>query len=280
MGALAKDIKLGTIELNVFDLRLEKDFYHKIMEMEILAESENSVTLGLSKNPLITLHHTTHLEKAEEQHAGLYHFAILFESRGELARAIHKIAKHTPHLFTGTADHLVSEAFYFNDPEGNGIELYFDRDRKLWEKENGQIKMASIFIEPNEYLKNYIALEEKNKEVKMGHFHLKVGDIQKAYDFYVNVLGFDVTAELPGALFVSVGGYHHHFGLNSWQSEGAPTRNESLGLNKLQIIVPDKNEIGNLKERLSKTKEEFKETENGLEVKDPWGNRIVFTSTD
>ncbi len=278
MGTLTKNIKLGTIELNVFDLRLEKDFYHKIMELDILQEEKNSVTLGLYKNPLITLHHSPHLEKAEENHAGLYHFAILFSSRGDLSRMIHKVATKTPQHFQGTADHLVSEAFYFQDPEGNGIELYYDRDKSLWKKENGQIKMASIFIEPNEYLKKYIALEEKNTEVKMGHFHLKVGDIKKAKEFYVDVLGFDVTAELPGALFVSVGGYHHHFGLNSWQSEGAPARTESLGLNKLQIILSKKGDLESLKERLTGTKEEFKETENGVETEDPWGNRIVFSN--
>jgi len=276
MGTLAKDIKLGTIELNVFDLRLEKDFYHKIMEMQIIKENNTSITLGFNKNPLITLNHTTHLEKAEDAHAGLYHFAILFESRGDLARTIHKIAKHAPQLFTGTADHLVSEAFYFNDPEGNGIELYFDRERKLWEMENGQIKMASIFIEPNEYLQKYIVLEEKNKEIKMGHFHLKVGSIKKAIEFYVDVLGFDVTARLQGALFVSVGGYHHHFGLNSWQSEGAPKRAESLGLNKLEIILPSINELNELKGRLTNAKLEFKEIKNGLQINDPWGNKINF----
>lgn len=278
MGALSKDIKLGTIEINVFDLRLEKDFYHKIMEMEVLKENSKSVTLGLNNNPLITLHHSPHLEKAEEDHAGLYHFAILFSSRGELSRMIHKIATKTPQHFQGTADHMVSEAFYFQDPEGNGIELYYDRDKSLWKKENGQIKMASIFIEPNEYLKKYIALEEKNTEVKMGHFHLKVGDIKKAYDFYVNVLGFDVTAELPGALFVSVCGYHHHFGLNSWHSQGAPARTESLGLHKLQIILQDKNEIEELKIRLEDGKIKFSESENCLITQDPWGNKIEFKS--
>lgn len=276
MATLAKDIKLGTIELNVFDLELEKNFYHKVLGMEILAEDKTSVALGFNKNPLITLTHTAHLQKAEDKHAGLYHFAILFESRGDLARTIHKIAKHTPQLFTGTADHLVSEAFYFNDPEGNGIELYFDRDRKLWQTENGQIKMASIFIEPNEYLQKYIVLEEKDKEIKMGHFHLKVGSIKKAIEFYVDVLGFDVTARLQGALFVSVGGYHHHFGLNSWQSEGAPKRSESLGLNKLEVILQSENELSELNDRLTKAKLEFKEIKNGLWVNDPWGNRIIF----
>lgn len=276
MATLAKDIKLGTIELNVFDLELEKNFYHEVLGMEILSEDKASVTLGFNKNPLITLTHTTHLQKAEDRHAGLYHFAILFESRGDLARTIHKIAKHAPQLFTGTADHLVSEAFYFNDPEGNGIELYYDRDRKLWQMENGQIKMASIFIEPNEYLNKYIVLEEKNKEIKMGHFHLKVGGIKKAIEFYVDILGFDVTARLQGALFVSVGGYHHHFGLNSWQSEGAPKRTESLGLNKLEIILTSKNELKDLTDRLTNAKVEFTNIKNVLETKDPWGNIIVF----
>ncbi len=276
MAVFSKDIKLGTIEINVKDLKLQKNFYEKIMEMKVFSEKDKTVTLGYGENPLITLHHKNHLEKASEESAGLYHFAILFESRGELARTVYKIAKHMPQLFSGTADHLVSEAFYFTDPEGNGIELYFDRDRSLWQKENGQIKMASIFIDPNEYLQKYIVLEEKDKEVKMGHFHLKVGSIKKAKDFYVNVLGFDVMAELPGALFVSVGGYHHHFGLNTWQSHDAPVRTECLGLHKLEIFLESERDLESLRERLKAAKDEFLETKNGLETEDPWGNKILF----
>ena len=276
MTILSNDLKLGVIEVNVKDIKTQKHFYQEVVGMDVLKEDKTSVTLGFNKNPLIKLSHANHLEKAELNHAGLYHFAILFESRGDLSRTIYKIAKHSPHLFTGTADHLVSEAFYFNDPEGNGIELYFDRNSKLWERVNGQIKMASIFIEPNEYLQKYIVLEEKNKEIKMGHFHLKVGSIKKAKQFYVNTLGFDITAELPGALFVSVGGYHHHFGLNTWQSHNAPKRNESLGLASLEIILPNKKDLNGLKNRLGKEKIQFIEEVDLVKVNDPWGNLIVF----
>jgi catechol 2,3-dioxygenase len=221
------------------------------------------------------LRYTKHLSAAHPTHAGLYHFAIVFASRGDLARIIYRVLSQKPQHFTGSADHLVSEAFYFTDPEGNGIELYYDRDRSEWTWENNQVKMATLYIDPAEYLQKYIVLEEPNKEVKMGHFHLKVGDIQKAQKFYIDILGFDITAELPGALFISVGGYHHHLGLNTWESMGSPERNQSLGLEQLELILPNKQDLKWLKDRLKENDIHFIEDENSVLFHDPWKNKIV-----
>jgi catechol 2,3-dioxygenase len=235
------------------------------------------VVLGKDTKPLVVLHTREDLHRPHATHAGLYHFAMVFSSRGDLARTINRILKTTPHLFTGSADHLVSEAFYFNDPEGNGIELYFDRDRTEWQWENGQIKMATLYIDPIEYLERNIVLEEEGSELKMGHFHLKVGDIEAAKKFYIDILGFEKTAELPGALFVSVGGYHHHIGMNTWESRGAEKRNPSLGLHRIEFVFSEKGDVEELKKRLKENHIEFKEEQNTLLFHDSWKNEIVIT---
>lgn len=271
---LPSSLKLGSIELNVKDISLMKDFYHNIMGFEIINETPNQIVLGKNNSALLKLNHTKHLSYSAQNHAGLYHLAVVFASRGDLARMIYNVISKNPDHFSGSADHLVSEAFYFTDPEGNGIELYYDRDRSLWQWENNSIKMATIYIDPAEYLRNNLVLEDTQKEITMGHFHLKVGDIKKAKEFYVDILGFDVTAELPGALFISVGGYHHHIGLNTWESKGAPLRNQTLGLEKISIILPDKHSFDELKLRLLNNDISFKESNNSLLFSDPWNNKI------
>lgn len=269
------NLSVGTVHLNVKDLERLKNFYHQVIGLDILNQTEQTITLGKGKNPLLTLHHRNDLTHAASNHAGLYHFAILFSSRADLARTVHRILKHSPQHFSGSADHLVSEAFYFNDPEGNGIELYFDRERTLWQWENNQIKMASMYIDPIEYIQQHIVLEKPEAEVIMGHVHLKVGDIEAAQKFYVDILGFDVTAKLPGALFISVDGYHHNIGMNTWESEGALKRNLALGLNNFELIFSSYNDIESFKNRLADNKIEYTEISNGLQLHDPWKNTIT-----
>jgi catechol 2,3-dioxygenase len=268
-------LKLGSIVLNVKDLAKMKDFYHIGMGLDVIKQAPTQIILGKEKKPLITLSHTMHLDVTDPTHAGLYHFAILFSSRGDLARMVYRILKKHPEKFSGSADHLVSEAFYFNDPEGNGIELYFDRDRSEWQWENNQVKMATIYLDPKKYLQKYIVLEEKNREIKMGHFHLKVGDLAKARNFYVDILGFDITAKLPGALFISVAGYHHHLGLNTWESLGAPLRDQSLGLEQLEFILKNQNDLQLLRDQLEKNAILFEDKSNSLLFHDPWNNKIL-----
>jgi catechol 2,3-dioxygenase len=168
----------------------------------------------------------------------------------------------------------VSEAFYFYDPEGNGIELYYDRDPKTWKWENGTIQMATLYIDPLEYIQRYIVLEEKDTKTAMGHIHLKVGDITVAKQFYVDVLGFEVTAELPSALFVSVDQYHHHIGMNTWESFGAEKRNESLGLASFEFILSEKQDVEKLKDRLQKHAIPFDQEGDTCTFRDPWNTQI------
>jgi catechol 2,3-dioxygenase len=274
---LASSLKMGQVHLNVQDLQNMQNFYQHIIGLHVLKEEQDRVTLGFEKTPIITLIHTKDLPVARHSDAGLYHTAIVFASRGELARTIYRIIKNTPMLYTGSGDHLVSEAFYLNDPEGNGVELYFDREATSWQWVDNQIKMDTIYIDLQEYLQKHINNQDPH-DIKVGHVHLKVGDIEKAKDFYVDTLGFDQTAKLPGALFVSIGGYHHHIGMNTWESSGAESRRDTLGLQRLELILPSLDDVMRLENRLREKHIEYKKIDNSLLFFDPWKNEIHVLS--
>lgn len=272
------DLTLGHVKLNVANLSNEKRFYVEVIGLEILKEEESEVTLGKESKKLLTLYSGAHLLAPNKNDAGLYHFAILFESRGDLARTLHSVLDKRPDLFTGSADHLVSEAFYLNDPEGNGIELYFDRDKSLWNWENSKVQMASIYLNPEEYLTSHVVLEESRKSMSMGHFHLKVGNIEDARRFYVDILGFEITASYPGALFISVNGYHHHLGLNTWDSEGSRLRRETLGLHSIEFVLPSLDSLRQIRESLQANDISYHEDQSKMTFADPWGNQIVMVT--
>ncbi len=271
---LSLSLAFGPVELNVKDLKMMKDYYVNVVGLEVIAESSDTVKLGKNKKPLLILHKRPDLSLPFATEAGLYHFAIVFGSRVDLARTVYQILQQAPQSFSGSADHLVSEAFYFTDPEGNGIELYFDRDRNEWQWENNQIKMATLYIDPADYIQRHLKVKDKNTNIQMGHVHLKVGDIEKAKQFYVEILGFDIIAELSGALFISVGGYHHHIGLNTWESLGANKRRETLGLKQFEFILPTIEDLDSLRKRLEKNNIIVHEKDNAILFSDPWNNQI------
>lgn len=275
---MGMSLQMGLVELYVQNLLSMKHFYHGVMELDVIQENSEELTLGIKGNPLIKLYEKKGLRFAKQGEAGLYHFAIVFSSRGDLSRMIHRILKHAPKHFSGSGDHIVSEAFYFYDPEGNGIELYYDRDKTTWKWQNGQIQMATLYIDPKEYLEKYLVLEEKSSKVAMGHIHLKVGDIEKAKQFYVNILGFSITAELPSALFISVDKYHHHLGLNTWESFGAKERSRSTGLKSFELKIDVEAEIDIIKEKLNSNNIPFKEKNKSISFSDPWKNTIIISS--
>ncbi len=216
--------------------------------------------------------------------AGLFHTAILFQNPRELATAIIRIARHTPQLFTGTGDHHVSQAFYLDDPEGNGVELYVDRPRDQWQWNNNQIHMTTEYIDPNRFIAEHMPgvseqMREGGNNVTLGHVHLQVGDVRTAHRFYVETLGFEVTARMGNsALFVSAGGYHHHMAMNTWGSGGAGFRSPSLGLGRVDILVPDRSETEAAASRLAHEGFSVRDDGRTIETNDPWGNLVRLTA--
>jgi catechol 2,3-dioxygenase len=179
----------------------------------------------------------------------------------------------------GQGDHLVSEAFYLSDPDGNGIEVYRDRPRSEWQWEGGRVQMDSLPIDINGVL---AAAEGKPWEgfpsgTTIGHMHLQVGDIPTAAAFYVDTLGFDVVAEMPTALFISAGGYHHHLGMNIWHSRGAKAAPEgTAGLRDFTIVLPDDAARHRVLERVTASGISPEWENDAVVVRDPWGTKVVL----
>lgn len=282
---LAADTSMGAVTLLVGDLDGMTRYYRDVVTLEVIAAEGDTVTLGRAGRPIVLLRHEPALRHATPGSAGLFHTAILFETQAALAAALYSVARSAPRTFTGSADHLVSQAFYVTDPEGNGIELYWDRARTDWSWVHGQIEMATLYLDPNAFLSEHLTEEAASgatgrDAASVGHVHLSVGDVATARAFYVDALGFDETAALGDqAVFVSAGGYHHHMAMNVWNSRGAGPRMPALGLGRVELALPDADALGALQERLRH--HGFATRDDGLTVSfdDPWANRILATTT-
>jgi catechol 2,3-dioxygenase len=271
---------VGSVTLKVADLRRSLGFYGGQLGLRVLEQGEGRATLGAGTRPVVALEEVAGARPQPPRTTGLYHVAILFPDRRSLGIKIAQLA--SAGISIGQGDHLVSEAFYLEDPDGNGLELYRDRPRSEWEWEAGTVRMATdrvdvegMFAEIGD-LDQATANPQAPDGVKLGHMHLRVGDIPLAEKFYVNTLGFDVTARWPGALFVSAGGYHHHLGLNTWQSRGAPPPPESsAGLREFSLVLPDREEIERVAQRVTAAGFPAEWLDGGqVLLWDPFENRI------
>ncbi|MBX3103737.1 MAG: VOC family protein [Cryobacterium sp.] len=281
---LAADTAMGAVTLLVADLDLMIGFYRDGVGLDLLEQIGDEAILGRPGKPVIKLRLSKQLRHASQTAAGLYHTAILFESKSDLAAALLSVVRKYPLSYTGSADHFVSNAFYFDDPEGNGVELYWDTARALWEWNQSGIRMGTEWLDPNRFLQDNLTEEGRSAPgdglATVGHVHLKVGDIATAKSFYVDTVGFEITFEMGNhALFVSAGGYHHHLGMNTWQSAGALARTPALGLGQVSIQVPSRADLGALGERLSSKVIPVKNNGNSLEFVDPWSNQVKVLST-
>jgi catechol 2,3-dioxygenase len=278
---LSTGLAMGGVTLSVSNLENMAEFYSDVVGLGVMRKTDTEMLLGSNSVAILNLVLRADLQFPQDHSVGLYHAAILFETQAALAKSIGNIFKKAPHTFSGSGDHLVSQAFYFTDPEGNGMELYFDRPRSEWIWKNGQVQMATLYIDPVDFLQKHLDLTNTNNNARVGHVHLKVGSIDEAKKFYVDVLGFDITAVLPqsdpSALFVSAGGYHHHLGMNTWESLGAGVREETLGLGRFEIVLGDKIELENVVKRLKTNNIDVKEMGDTCAVLDPWANVIVLS---
>lgn len=211
--------------------------------------------------------------------SGLYHFAILVPSRPDLGRALRRLAEARVPI--GEADHLVSEALYLADPDRNGIEIYRDRPRDSWKWRGGSVQMA---VDPLD-LAGILAEGERDARpdeglpdgTRIGHLHLQVSSTDEAWEFYCRLLGFSVTSRYQGALFAAAGGYHHHLGLNTWSSLGAPPAPpEGAGIDAFVIEVPDDEALGRVAERLADAKRPYEAAGSEITLRDPWNIEVVI----
>ena len=270
---------MGAVTLWVADLDTMIRYYREGVGLQLLSHVGNSAVLGFNDLEILILEHKPLMKHASPHEAGLFHTAILFLSQAALAKAVASVARQYPGNFTGSADHLVSKAFYFNDPEGNGVELYWDRDRSEWSWVHGSIEMDTIFLDPNQFLSEHLTDSPVEEDKKVGHVHLSVGSIPAAEEFYVKMLGFERTMSWGNAaIFVSAGGYHHHMAMNTWRSKGAGKRQLALGLGKVEIVLDSQDQVLETKDRLDFYKLDTSLDANIAKVEDPWGNIISLQS--
>lgn len=276
---LHPSLTIGPVELTVSSLKRSLEFYRQVLGLVVLEQAEGTATLGAGTRPLVLLTETSEAQSTPVTSAGLYHLALLLPTRADLARWVRHVAALGLHV--GQSDHLVSEAFYLTDPDGHGIEVYRDRPRSEWRWNLDQVQMASDPIDIPALLAEAgpVPFGQLPEGTVMGHVHLRVTDLEATEAFYRSVLGFDVVARWPGALFVSVGGYHHHLGLNTWQSANGGIAPEGAAqLRKVHLTLPDPTEIHHLAARLTAAGLPFTSEQSELNVPDPAGNRLTFST--
>ena len=263
--------RIGYVELRVHDRERVLKFYRDLLGLREVRSDGTRVYLGAGDQPIFVLNEDKSARPRTHGTTGLFHVAVLYKNRRELARILHRVAdSHYP--FQGFADHGVSEALYLSDPEGNGIELYADRPRDLWKRKNGNLEMITGSLNIEDLLAELKNDDRRwdgaDPETRIGHIHLQVSDLAKAETFYREILGFDVTQRsYPGAIFFAAGGYHHHIGANVWNSRNsAPADPNCIGLVQFSVQVPDKGTLGGLHARLGQLGRPNERSSNGASL--------------
>ena len=275
-------LKIGLTTLKVKNLLGMVDYYTQAIGLSLLGKDSASAVLGIEADnlPILKLIHKPH-GTAYPNATGLFHLAILLPTRADLGHWLKHFAQ--TRQLDGAGDHLVSEALYLYDPEGNGIEIYRDRPRSEWPTgPNSKIKMDTLAVDipavlaeaPDE------PVETMPSGTIAGHVHLQVDDVSKAQSFYHTVLGFETTEYFSNqAGFFGAGGYHHHIGANVWRSRGAaPPPADALGLDRYELIFSSQAELDHVVERLSAAGIDYAENDAAVEVRDPAGTLVVLKS--
>ena len=265
MSTASAPLEIGRVALVVNDIGRVGSFYKQALGLTELSNDGETLRLGAGDKPLLELRADKTARRRSPKEAGLFHTAFLLPSRADLgAWLLHASDSRLP--LEGASDHLVSEAIYLSDPEGNGIEVYIDRPRTAWKTQDGQIQMATHGLDLNNLAASAKApFAQAPNGTVIGHVHLQTGSVPEAEAFYNGALGFDITTHYPGAAFYGSGGYHHHIATNTWNSRGAGARQfPATGLADLEIRV-DAAPLAALRAKLPAA------------LTDPWGTPITLS---
>ncbi|SEI13004.1 VOC family protein [Paracoccus alkenifer] len=263
-------LRIGWVALIVRDLTALSRYYQDVIGLRLLADRDDATgrrqLLGCDGRVLLELRHDPHAKRPARSEAGLFHTAFLLPSRAALADwLVHALAMGV--TLDGASDHLVSEALYLTDPEGNGIEIYHDRERGEWPlAADGSVSMATLPLD----LRALAAQAGRARFAglpagsSIGHVHLQVGDLDQAKAFYADRLGLAVMSRYPGALFFGADGYHHHLAANIWNSRGAgPRADGTTGLAEIALIA----DTPGFGARLGAAGD-------SVTIRDPWGTSL------
>lgn len=289
--SIAPETTVGRVMLTVRDLSVSREFYERALGLTVVGDEGPLLTLaagGVGGEPVVELRGDPEAPPLDHHRTGLFHFAVLVPTRRDLAMALLRLIRAGWQL-TGASDHLVSEALYLDDPDGNGIEIYRDRPRSEWTHDGaGQLRMATLPLDleglvgelDGETIRGGEGLLPGMPEgTRMGHMHLQVAELREIEAFYAGVLGFDVIVRTyPGALFVSAGGYHHHIGLNTWNSRGgAPALPSAVGLRAFEVVLPSDEALGQVRARIEAAGLPMEAGDGSVLVRDPSGNSVLLT---
>ncbi len=284
MSAIDPDLRIRSVALDVSDLPRSTDFYRRVLGLPLVAREEHEARLGTDpERPALVLSDITSSTPLPPGATGLYHVAWLHPSRASLAETVQRVAV-AGWPFEGAADHGVSEALYLSDPDGLGIEVYVDRPREQWERpaDGRGVRMATLPLDLDDLLEQ--ATREPDAAIApgtgVGHVHLKVSDVPRAATFYRDALGLEEQAQLPSAAFLAADGYHHHIGLNSWQSEGAAAAPQTApGLRRIEFELSNSEALDALERTLVEAHSQpllARSASGELSVRDPDGQLLTF----
>lgn len=282
---------MGHVALTVANLENQIAFYTQMLGFKLHWQEGDRAGLGTGERELLRLTQETNLKRYRGV-TGLYHFAVLFPNRRELARAVARLFALKVENYP--TDHIMTKTTYLDDPEGNGIELYAESPEDgTWSLANGEYitrrKDGSLSSgrEPLDVDALFRNLKQDDPldqpvppETRMGHVHLHVRNIEEAVDFYHGIIGFDLmgVAKAFRMAFVSAGGYHHHLGLNTWQGEGAPPPPaDAAGLRYFTIELPSQEALNQVIERVDAAGISSSQTQDGLLFHDPSQNGVMLT---
>lgn len=281
-GSIHPETILGSVHLTISNLDRSVAFYRDVIGLGLLRrEDETALLTADGATSLVVLTESPGARPKPARATGLYHFAILVPTRLDLARSLRRLVEARYQL-QGASDHLVSEALYLADPDGNGIEIYADRPRSAWPRINDLLQMATEPLDLEGLLAE-LAQDARPREgvplqTRIGHIHLHVADLRQAEAFYRGALGFDLVLRYGGsATFLSAGGYHHHIGLNTWAGAGAPPPpSEAVGLRSFTIVLPDDRELQRVIGRLRESGIVFDERADAVSLRDPSENGMLL----
>ncbi|WP_231183300.1 VOC family protein [Haladaptatus sp. DYF46] len=277
-SGISPETTVGRVALRVNALDRMSRFYETVVGLERLRKNDGTAVLGAGGVPLLELVVDADASERKRQEAGLFHTAFLVPSRSALADALVRIEDGWE--LSGASDHRVSEALYFTDPEGNGVEMYRDRPRAEWPlSEDGLVQMGTLPLDIDELRSHATGAKNVPPGTVVGHVHLEVSSLAAAREFYVETLGMRVRQRFgPSALFLAADDYHHHIGLNTWNDRTEPV--EGCGLLWFELVVPDDSALDRIRERFTASGIDVTPGETGIEVTDSDGIKVNILVRD